>query len=214
MNPFRRIATQLNVSLETFLNQVENHEASAECAIREIRQAADKAKSRYHRVRLDANRLHERRELLQKEHGLWTERARKTREDVSVALECVRRVEQIEQELVHVEQHLKQNADLELQLRSDLARIEEAVTRLRLKRNQLASREASADAMRSIDEVDSRTVTDINDIFDRWESKIVSHEGGRIAEGPIDSLEKKFEREEQNDRLQKRLDEILSSEKL
>ncbi len=57
MNPLRRIAACLNVSFESFLQQVENHEALANCALHEIRRAVAKARVEYARMKNETERL-------------------------------------------------------------------------------------------------------------------------------------------------------------
>ena len=211
MNPFRRIAAQLNVSLDTFLNQIENHEASADCAIRAIRKASERARSRHHRVKLDSEKIDQRMQQLESDKGLWIDRARKCHNtDEAKALECARRVSNIEREMERLREQRKQNADIEAQLAHDLRQVEDELARLKIKRNQLASRQANAEALRTIDDMGCGSLEEVSDIFERWESRLVGVEGMPASVATShDGFESSFLREEENEKLKAKLDEIL-----
>jgi phage shock protein A len=212
MNPIKRLAATLHINIDNFLDQVENHEAVANCALREIQKAAGKARAQYHRVKSDSEKVSQRLLELEQEKVRWMERARKSHgEDETKALECIRRLKVAEREMAHLEEQKKNNAQLEQQLCRDLQRIEEQVGGLRRKRNQLMSREATAQALGAIDRLDSKSIGDIDDLFERWETKIAGYEGTTGPACKADEFEAGFAREEEQVQLKASLDEILNT---
>lgn len=214
MNPLRRIAATLNLSIESFLDQVENHEAVAACAIREIKRAAGKARIQYHRVKQDLDRVTKRLDEAEEEKRRWADRARTCHKlgDEGRAMECVRRLRSVEREITQLTEEKKQNEKLVASLTTDLRRIEEKVEALKRKRNTLASRQANADALKVMDACEAGSAQEIDEIFERWEARIAGAEAvGHFAAG-ADSFESEFTKEEDDAETRAKLDEIVRRE--
>src|SRR3954462_10166110 len=100
MRPLKRLAISMNAQFSDVINQLENHEAVADCVLKEVEQAAAKAKVQHARVRNDQRRLEGEAERTAHEIALWRERAVKSHAvDERRALECVRRAKRGETDL-------------------------------------------------------------------------------------------------------------------
>lgn len=177
MNSLRRLTASIISSFEGVVGQLENHEALVTTAIREAEQAAGRAKAQLARVQKDGISMRKRVEELREQADLWEDRAKRiAAQDEAKALECVRRRQQYLTQATKIEEQAADHVKLERQLGADLAMVQEKLGGLRQQRNIMRTRESRAEALRVVHSIDSSTIGEIDDIFDRWEARITACE--------------------------------------
>ena len=207
----KRLVASLGASFEEFVNKVENHEAVAESAIRDVRAAAAKVKVQINGVNVQVERLRKRRDTLAEDIGRWRERARRfAGKDKDRALECLRRMERAKAEEARVGDQLSRHEALGDRLKERLTTIEARLSDLQLKKTDLAGRSACTQVRETADQ---ETTTDVDSVFERWEIAVVKDEYlDEIITGDHDRLERELDSEEEQKRLETLLDELKKQE--
>jgi phage shock protein A len=160
-------------SFQGVVGQLENHEAMVSTAIREAEQSAGRAKAQLGRVQKDGIAMRNRIEEFREQASLWEERAKRVAsQDATKALECVRRRQRYLAQARKIEEQAIAHIKLERQLNADLGVVQEKLSTLRQQRNIMRTRESRAEALRVVHSIDSSTIGEIDDIFDRWEARI------------------------------------------
>jgi len=204
MNSLRRLTASILSSFEGVIGQLENHEALVTTAIREAEQAAGRARAQLCRVQKDGLAMRTRVEELREQASTWEERAKRiATQDEAKALECVRRRQRHLAEAAKIEEQAVGHVKLERQLNADLAVVQEKLTALRHQRNIMRTRESRAEALRVVHSVDSSTIGEIDDIFDRWEARISAceHHVESSISSDVDELNQEFTSKEEEGEL-------------
>ena len=209
MNFIRRWTTSISSSFEWVLNQVENHDAIVTATIRDMQAAGMKAKMQLVRVQKDGDRMRKRVKELSELEVVWAERAvRANKETKEKAIECLRRRKNAERERVHLEEQIVAHAKLEKQLVIDLKLIEERIAELKRKKNAFNARQYRAEALKASQLSELGLVGEIDEIFDRWDSKIGEYDNLDFS---TDVLEEEFLSEEERTGLENELQDLLQS---
>jgi phage shock protein A len=193
------------------VSRIENHEALAQSAIREVRQAAARASVQLRRVRRDGERQRQRLDDLREAEATWRDRARrKADEDETTALECLRRSHQAGRRAAALETRLRDHERIEGQLARDVAAVEERLVRLDEQRHVLVTRQSRAEAMSALRDTNVPLHADLGDLFDRWEVRIAERElaGGCTEAEDADPLESELDREEEQEGLRADLEAL------
>jgi phage shock protein A len=209
MKMFRRISATINAQINTLIDEIENHEAVADLALADIREALLRAKYQIHRVQSEQRSLGEKLKDLRSAEKRWSERALRIKEsDRDQALECVRRIKQAREDIDATELQLAGHEELERKLAEDVRAIEKKFEELKRKRSELAARESRAQALTAVSR--HQEATDVGGVFDRWELEVMrgEAEGEFPSEGPRDSFEEKFKSEEERAELETLLNEL------
>ncbi len=204
MNSLRRLTASIVSSFEGVVGQLENHEALVSTAIREAERAAGRAKAQLARVQKDGIQMRARVEELREQAALWEDRAKRIADqDKAKALECVRRRQRHLAQAAKIEEQAVGHTKLERQLSADMVVVQEKLAALRQQRNIMRTRESRAEALRVVHNIDSSTIGEIDDIFDRWESRISAGEalGESEVTGGADDLSVEFSTEEEEGEL-------------
>lgn len=216
MNIISRFSATLMAGVDKTVSQIENHDAVVEASLKETQKAAARAKVRLQRVQRDGQSLRDRQAALKQKIEHWTERARQNHvHDKPLALECVGRRKHCLAEEQSVQLALNQHAELERQLSQRIASIEKRVSAMSQQRNQLRSREATAEALRIINRVEGNDSSGIDDAFERWDMSIIETEisaGSNPLLSPNDELEAQFSAVEQQAELESELEALLSDQ--
>jgi phage shock protein A len=200
----KRLVASINASFDDFVSRVENHEAVADSVIADVRAAAARLQVQIGRVGVQTQRATERRDALHRDVARWRQRALDLAEaDPPRAIECVRRLERTERQLVQSDQQLADLGRLNDQLRANLTDVERRLEDLTLRRASLSSRDARADALRVCT---AGQTEDVDRIFDRWEISIASAEySDNIGPAASDQLDRELSRDEEDEALRQRL---------
>lgn len=201
-------------SFEGVVGQLENHEALVTTAIREAEQALGRAKGQLARVRKDGLAMRQRVEELREQATVWEERAKRVAsQDEAKAIECVRRRQRCLAQAAKTEDQAVGHLKLERQLTGDLGIVQEKLSSLRQQRNIMRTRASRAEALRVVQSVDSTTIGEIDDIFDRWEVRISACEdhAGSSASSEADELNVEFTSKEEEEELKALLQSLTSN---
>ena len=215
MKSIRRITTTIKASFDGIIGKLENHDALASAAIAEAEQSSGRAKAQLWRVKQDGAAIQKRLNDLQQQAALWEDRARKSRAlDEEKAIECLRRRQRYLTEVSRIEGEFHDHQKLEKQLEGGLTIVEQKINTLRQQRNLMRTRESHAEARRIANSVESSVASDIDSIFDRWETQIIGAEQQRNNMMSIqeDPLEDSFASEEERKVLKTLLDSFADEQ--
>lgn len=210
MKALRRWTSSIAASFDYVVTQIENHDALITRAMKEMQSAVARAKVQLKRVSADGQGLRKRIAELEAEEQSWRDRAEKFANDNKVkALECLRREKRVKIQLKELEEQAIRHRALENQLKTDLSKAEDRLTRLVQQRNLLRTRESRAQALKIVTDEDSTLVSEIDEIFDRWETKVTEYEfeGGCCALNR-DEFEEELLSEEEKIELTKELESL------
>ena len=175
MNRLRHWSASLVSRVDWMVGMVENHEALAESAIRDLGRHAARAKVQMGRVRSDGQRLRQRFADERDAQTAWRARAKRlATTDEARALECVRRAKASERRILDFEERIAEHERIEHQLGKDLARVEEKLAKMKAQRNLMRTRESRAEALNAVGEC--HEVAGLDDVFERWDTRITERE--------------------------------------
>jgi phage shock protein A len=208
MNILKQWSKVVSSQFTTIVNQIENHEALVESALHDMRDAARRARAQLSKVKQDGEAMDAQLQLLKERKQRWEERAVECgASDREKALECVRRRRQLAEEESHLEKQLAQHKKLQTQLSIDLQKIDTRIAELKRKKNVLSARQSRSQAFQ-IGALDhSQGLTEIQDIFERWERRISEYDDYTAVD--IDELEQSFVEKEEHAELEKELSSLL-----
>ncbi len=196
----KRWTTALLSRVDWITAQVENQEALVNSAIREAQQATARAKVQLGRVNNDGLKLTRRHKEENSAVTKWRQRARSCADrDEVKALECLRRCRQAEKKEAEFSFRLADHRKIQQQLQGDIHILEERLGELIEKRNLMRTRESRATAMCSVSQVIEPAGDGLDDIFDRWETRVCEAEiVGSCSDGadPLDDDFVSIEEEE------------------
>ena len=210
MQKIRLWTASLVSRVDGMVARIENHEALAASAIRDVRQAAARAMVQLRRVQSDGSRLRGELAARREAQESWKDRAsRVAGTDREKAMECLRRSKAAAREAVELERRVAEHERIEKQLASDVAVVEERLSRLEDQRNVLATRQSRAEALGSVRDAQAPSGLDMQEVFGRWETRVSEREleGACLPRG--DELETGFHDEEEAEELGAELDELL-----
>lgn len=208
MNTFKRLVISIKGHIDQVAGQLENHEALAEAAIRELEAVQKHIRLQIHRLGQGCQRERETLERLEQEAGRWRERAIRVREqDEAKALECVRRLQSVQE---RIRQHRGLLERLEKQLsrtKSDLAQVEAKLGFMRNRKLVLAARQTHGQVCRL--ESLKEAAKELEAVFEHWEESLAA--SGCLDDfdtEPETDLEAEFRQKEEIAELRAMLDEL------
>lgn len=216
MKPLRRLSSAVLSSFDSVINQLENHEALVASAIQDAERTTTRARDHLEQVKHDGLALRKRSIELKDQAGVWEDRAIKCASlDEQKALECLRRRQGLLKAHSRLEEQAQQYGNLERTLTRDLTTLQQKLTSLRQQRTLLRTRESRAQVLQALQSVDAATVTEIDDIFDRWESRVASteHQAHSINTTITDDLATHFESAEETQELKQLLAALVTTKK-
>jgi len=212
MRILKRWTAGLTSRVDWMVSQVENQEALVNSALRDARQSTARAKVQLGRVHQDGAQL---RQRIQNEEELvetWRKRAIQAGEkDEAKAIECLRRSKRAEQLVVQLTQRLVDHEQIEQQLIKDVRNMEEQLRALAEKRNLMRTRQSRAEAVKTIQGNAGVISTDLDDIFERWETRVTEKEIAGSCNIQLDPLEENFVSQEEENALRDELNELLGN---
>jgi phage shock protein A len=179
-------------SIDSMIVQVENHEALASSALRDLEQGVARSKVQLMRVERDGQAM---RQALSDEREAavrWRDRARREGHEAR-ALECLRRHKRCEARVAELATNQAEHERVELQLKRDVQTLERRLVELRQQRNTMRTRQSRAEAYSVVAGSGDAENGEIGEIFERWETRVAESE---VASGclvaSIDSLDDEF----------------------
>lgn len=210
MNYLKRWTVGLFSRIDGIVAQVENHEALVSEALRDLQGATARAKVQLRRVHEDGARLRSRLAEAREATATWRERARRS-EDEKQAIECLRRSKHAARAAEQLTERLAEHERVQGQLARDVEGLESRLRTLKDKRNVMRTRQSRAEALGVVRGTDVQLSTELEDVFDRWETRVTEAEfaGGVSVDGP-DDFEEQFIDEEEAAALRAELEELRS----
>ncbi len=207
MNILKHWSRAVSSQFSYVVSQIENHEALVESALRDMRDAAARAKGQLIRVKRDGEAMGEQLNVVRERKARWEKRALDAHlTDRKLALDCMKRRQQLTDEELHLEKQLVDHKKLQTQLSLDLQRIDLRIAELKRKKNVLTARQLRSQALQ-IGALDhSEGLHEIQDIFERWEKRIADYDYAAVD---IDELEQNFSDKEVEADLEGALDALL-----
>lgn len=172
---WKRFTSGFLSSIDGFIAQVENHEALASSALRELEQGVGRSKVQLARVGRDGVTL---RQTLAEEREAsvrWRERAKRETNETR-ALECLRRSKRSEARSLELAKQATEHERVEEQLKRDVLTLETRMVELRQQRNTMRTRQSRAEALVIVQGNGSANSGEIGDIFERWEERVSERE--------------------------------------
>ena len=179
-------------SIDSMVVQIENHEAQATSALRDLEQGVARSKVQLLRVERDGRALKQALAAELEAASRWRERARRE-ESEARGIECLRRYQRAQARAAELRDRQTEHARVESQLQRDVQTLEQRVGELREQRNTMRTRQSRAEAFsiaRGQGDVESG---EIEQIFERWEGRVAETEvqsGCLVA--TLDSFDEEF----------------------
>lgn len=200
MNGFRRWTIGVCAKFDELLGQVENHEALAAQALRDMRASLARANSQLARVEQGCKTLEAEVRAAEEAALRWRTRA-KTEGDDERALECLRRARAALTERDKLAERLDEQQRMRDQVRRTIQGLERKFVDLTGKQRLLTTRQAAAQASEAI-QSESGAAGDVEDVFSRWELKLTEREfvprgAGYYDQDHADGLSEAYEKDEE-----------------
>lgn len=212
MNSLKRLFITLKTQLDYVADEVENHQALAEVAIKDLEAHRRKARIHQHRLQGMVEQFESQLGELHKEVETWSARAVKTKQqDEQRALQCVKCMLQTQQRIKLIEPQLKASQQQYRQLQEDLLAIDAQLRALHTQKEVLSARQNRV-------QLQAATMSNANPtqealtIFKRWEESVVGWEFTSLEKDSKDSFTESFEQEENELALKALLTELVSKQ--
>jgi phage shock protein A len=188
------------------LAQVENHEAAVSSAIGRVRQSTARARVQLRRVERDQQALRD--TLLEEEEAIdaWRRRA-KSAEDENVALECLRRHKASERRVLRLRQRLGEHERCHKELSDGIRVLNGRLCELTERKNLMRTRQSRAEAAHGMAST-TGPIGDLEDVFERWETRVGEIEIASECAEPIDAFEAELEAVEESAELRLELEAL------
>lgn len=178
-------------SIDSMIVQVENHEAQASSALRELEQGVARSKVQLSRVERDGRAMKQALDEEVEAAARWRERARREEQEAR-ALECLRRHKRAESRARELRHSFEEHERIEQQLKLDVQKLERRLVELRQQRNTMRTRQSRADAFSAVDAQGELKDSELGLIFERWETRIAESE---VRSGCLVAAEDSFAEE-------------------
>jgi phage shock protein A len=192
MARFKRWTHGFVTSIDSMIVQVENHEALATSALRDLEQGVARSRVQLMRVERDGRALKQALSEEQEATQRWRERARREEQEAR-ALECLRRHKRSEARVAELKHNQAEHERIEQQLKRDVQTLERRLVELRQQRNTMRTRQSRAEAFSVAQGQGDVEQGEIGQIFERWESRVAETE---VASGclvaSIDGFDEEF----------------------
>lgn len=192
MARFKRWTHGFVASIDSMIVQVENHEALATSALRDLEQGVARSKVQLMRVERDGRALKQALAEEREAATRWRERARRE-EGEARALECLRRYKRAEARVSELTHNHAEHERIEQALKRDVQTLERRLVELRQQRNTMRTRQSRAEAFNVVQGSGDVESGEIGQIFERWETRVAESE---VASGclvaSIDSFDDEF----------------------
>ena len=206
MNRMKRWTMSVTSWVDGVLAQVENHEAAVSSAIGRVRQATARARVQLKRVERDQQAMRD--TLLEEEEAIdaWRRRA-KAADDETVALECLRRHKAAARRVLGLRQRLGEHERSHKELSDGIRILNGRLSELTERKNLMRTRQSRAEAAHGMAST-TGPIGDLEDVFERWETRVGEIEIASDCAEPIDLFEAEIEAVEDSASLRIELEEL------
>jgi phage shock protein A len=194
MSTIRRWKMSVTSWVDGVLSQIENHEASVNAAIGRIRQSTARARVQLKRVERDRQRLEQSLHREEEAAVRWRDRAGHESEDAR-AIECLRRHKAAARRADGLRQRLAEHERAHEELCDGIRILDTRLGELTERKNLMRTRQSRAEAAHGM-VCAGAPMGDLEDVFERWESRVGEIEIASEVSDPIDAFERSFDLEE------------------
>jgi phage shock protein A len=191
MARFKRWTHGFVASIDSMIVQVENHEALATSALRDLEQGVARSKVQLMRVERDGRALSQALAEEREAAIRWRDRARRE-ENEARGLECLRRHRRAEARVRELSHNQAEHERIEQALKRDVLTLERRLIELRQQRNTMRTRQSRAEAFSVVQGNGAVENGEIGQIFERWETRVAESE---VASGCLVASVDSFDEE-------------------
>lgn len=214
MSIFKRLSTTFVSHMDRVVGEIENHDAVVQATLSELRKKIAGAKVRLANIHRDAAKLEQQQQELGEAEQRWGERAiEAAKSDEAKALECMARRQQCRQRADKVVKSLQQYQDTANRLAHDIEESETRLSEMTQKHTLMRARQSSAEALTAVSDAEKNSLRDMDEAFDRWETKITQGEMLASDLEPMDALEQEYAKQENKEALQDELAALITEAK-
>ena len=211
MNLFRRITGTITASVDKAVSQIENHDALIEANIKESQHGLAQLKVRLARTQKEIQRYEQSLEQLKSDKQKWVERAENlAARDKDKALACLKRSNSMEAREGQISEMIKAQKALECDISAQLEKMQARIEEIKMEHQRMRARSMNADIERVAGQIACDRENQLDEIFDRWDTKITQAEMQYADIEPTDSLESEFVAQEEQAALEAQLAAMLS----
>jgi phage shock protein A len=210
MNRVKRWTMTMTSWVDGVLAQIENHEANVDAAIVRVRKSTARARVQLRRVERDQTMLRDTLAAEDEAMSAWLRRA-ETTEDEDAALECLRRSKLSERHSAQLRSRLSEHERTRKELNDGMGQLNDRLRELTERRNLMRTRQSRAEAMHGMATANT-PIGDLEDLFERWETRVTEVEIAGDVGDFIDTFEAEFESAEQTAALREELREMRSED--
>lgn len=210
MNRMKRWTMSVTSWVDGVLAQVENHEAAVAAAVGRVRQSTARARVQLKRVERDQQSLRDRLGHEERAVEVWRRRA-KSADDEEVALECMRRFKAAERRLQQLRQRLAEHERSHKELSEGIRVLNARLCELSERKNLMRTRQSRAEAAHGMAST-SGPIGDLEEVFDRWETRVGEIEIASECAEPIDAFEAHLEAVDETADLRLELEALRAEE--
>ncbi len=213
MKTLKKLTATLIASFDGAISRIENHDALIQASIQEVQKAGARARVRLQLLKRETAKMEKKVQHHREQSELWKDRAKSEGvKNEQKALECLRRHRTEDQKAIQLEEQLKEQKEVEIQLSHDLSKIEDKVRLLKQQRNILRTRESRAEALRAIQMEEQSGSYDVNDILERWETKVTQYEfESECTSEAVTDFENEYVTREEEESLRRDLHDLISN---
>lgn len=210
MNRMKRWTMSVTSWVDGVLAQIENHEANADAAIVRVRKSTARARVQLRRVERDQTKLKDNLAAEDEASSAWLRRVKATK-DEDAALECLRRAKTAERRCARLRERLGEHERTHKELSDGIGQLNDRLSELVERRNLMRTRQSRAEAMHGMATA-TTPIGDLEDLFERWETRVTEVEIASDAADYVDTFEAEFESAEQTAALLEELREMRLEE--
>lgn len=195
MSRMQRWKISVTSWVDGVLAQIENHEASVTAAIARVRQSTARARVQLKRVERDQRALRDALREQQEAADAWRRRAKEA-SDETVALECLRRHKAASRRAESLQTRLEDHERSRKELTEGVGVLNARLRELEERKNLMRTRQSRAEAAHGMVHAQG-PLGDLEDVFDRWETRVGEIELAAECNPPIDAFELDLESAEE-----------------
>lgn len=210
MNRMTRWKMSVTGWVDGVLAQIENHEATVGAAIARVRQSTARARVQLKRVERDQRELRDQLVAEEAAVSAWRRRAKEAA-DEEKALECLRRFKASERRVRALRQRLDEHERAHKELTDGIRALSSKLSELSERKNLMRTRQSRAEAAHGMSTT-AGPIGDLEDVFERWESRVGEIEIASECAEPLDAFEASYESEEEDAELRIELEELRREE--
>lgn len=210
MRIVRQWTKSLSLSVESLLDDLENHEARVNALLREVERGSVRIRAQRAGCERRLSALEQACEQQRADEQRWRERAVRLQDQRERALECVKRSRLARERAEQMARDADKQRELLAQLVADEQAVQAELGELQKRRAALLSRDARAVASSALH---GESAAEIESVFDRWQARVEEREAQcSLGRPQVDSLERELRGEEDRAEVERELDALLKEQ--